>query len=69
MYIYIISPQWLSSKESTCKSRRRCGFDHWVRKIPWRRAFNPLQYSCLKNAWTEEFGGLKTIGSQRVRWE
>ena len=24
-------------------------FDPWVRKIPWRRDGNPLQYSCLKN--------------------
>ena len=29
--------------ESTCQSRRhkRCRFDHWVRKIPWRRAWQP----------------------------
>ena len=28
---------------------RRCWFDPWVRKIPWRRKWQPLQYSCLKN--------------------
>ena len=29
---------------------------------------NPLQYSCLKKIpWTEEPGGLQSIGSQRVR--
>ena len=27
---------------------------------------NPLQYSCLVNPWTEEPGGLQSIGSQRV---
>ena len=27
---------------------------------------NPLQYSCLKIPWTEEPGGLQSIGSQRV---
>ena len=27
----------------------RCEFDSWVRKIPWRRKCNPLQYSCLEN--------------------
>ena len=27
----------------------RCGFYPWVRKIPWRRAWHPLQYSCLEN--------------------
>ena len=35
-------------KESSCQSRR-CRFDPWVRKKPWRRTWNPLQYSCLGN--------------------
>ena len=36
-------PRWLSGKESTCPCRRckRCGLDRWVRKIPWRRAWQP----------------------------
>ena len=25
---------------------------------------NPLQYSCLENPWTEEPGGLQSLGSQ-----
>ena len=33
-------PWWLSSKEPTCQCRR-WGFDPWVRKIPWRRAWQP----------------------------
>ena len=24
-------------------------FNPWVGKIPWKRACNPLQYSCLEN--------------------
>ena len=32
--------QWLSSKESTCQCRR-CKFDPWVGKSPWRRAWQP----------------------------
>ena len=32
--------RWLSGKESTCQ-RRRPGFDSWVRKIPWRRKWQP----------------------------
>ena len=30
-------------RESTCQCRRhkRCGFDPWVGKIPWRRAWQP----------------------------
>ena len=31
-----------------CRRHKRCGFDFWVRKIPWRRNGNPLQYSCLE---------------------
>ena len=27
----------------------RCGFNPWVGKIPCRRAWEPLQYSCLEN--------------------
>ena len=27
---------------------------------------NPLQYSCLKNPWTEKPGRLQPMGSQRV---
>ena len=35
--------RWHSSKESTCqcKRHRRCGFSPWVRKIPWRRKWQP----------------------------
>ena len=25
-------------------------FNPWVGKIPWRREWQPLQYSCLKNS-------------------
>ena len=32
-----------TGKESTCQRRRhmRHGFDPWVRKMPWRRAWQP----------------------------
>ena len=44
-------PTGTSGKEPTCQGRshKRRGFDSWVGKIPWRRACNPLQYSCLEN--------------------
>ena len=28
---------------------------------------NPLQYSCLENPWTEEPGGLQSIGLKKFR--
>ena len=32
----------LSGKESCqCRRCKRCGFDPWVRKIPWRRKWQP----------------------------
>ena len=33
-------PWWLSGKESTCQFKIP-GFDSWVRKIPWRRKWQP----------------------------
>ena len=35
--------QMVSGKESTCQCRRckRQGFSFWVRKIPWRRKWQP----------------------------
>ena len=38
-----IFPISTSGKESTCQCRRckRCGFDPWVGKIPWMRAWQP----------------------------
>ena len=37
------SPGGTSGKESACQYRkqRRCVLDPWVRKIPWRRAWQP----------------------------
>ena len=33
-------PWWLHGKEFTCQCKR-CRFDPWVRKIPWRRKWQP----------------------------
>ena len=33
-------PKWLNDKEPACQCRRP-GFDPWVRKIPWRRKWQP----------------------------
>ena len=46
---------------------RRPGFDPWVGKIPWRRAWNPLQYSCLEKpmhsgAWWLVHGVSQRVG-------
>ena len=41
-----------------CKGCKRHRFDPWVGKIPGEGNGNPLQYSYLRNPWTEEPGGL-----------
>ena len=33
-------PRWLSGKESACQCKR-LRFDPWVRKMPWRRKWQP----------------------------
>ena len=56
-----------NSKESACQCRRP-GFDHWVGKIPWRRAWQSTPvFLPRESPWTEEPGGLQSMGSQRVR--
>ena len=67
-------PRWLSGKESACQGKRyrRCGFDPWVGKIPWRRKWQPTPAflpGISKNSrllLTKEPGGLQFMGSQRV---
>ena len=51
-------PGGTSSQESTGQSRRhkRGTFNPWVRKIPWRRNGNPLQYSL-----PEKFHGQRNL--------
>ena len=50
---------------------KRCGFDPWTGKIPWRRAWQPTSVSCLKNPmdrgawWATVHGGAKS----GTRWK
>ena len=47
---------------------RDAGFIPGIRKIPWSRKRQPTPiFSPGKIPWTEERGGLQSIGSQRVR--
>ena len=62
-------PSGSSCKESACKGRRckRHGFDPYVRKIPWRRAWQPTPvFLPRESSWTEESGWLQSMESQRV---
>ena len=33
-----------------CRKHKKHGFHPWVGKIPWRRKWQPHQYSCLENS-------------------
>ena len=61
-------PGGASSKQPDCQCRRlkRHGFDPWVRKIPWRRAWHPMPSSILawRIPWTEGPGGLLSVDLQ-----
>ena len=61
-------PGGASDKEAACQWRRlnRSGFDPWVEKILWRKAWQPTPvFLPGESPWTEEPGGLQSIGSQR----
>ena len=47
--------------------RRRPGFNPWVEKISWRRAWQPTPVFLPEvSPWTGEPGGLQSLGLQRV---
>ena len=67
-------PGGATGKELTCQFRRRkrCRFDPWVGKIPWKRKWQPTP--CLGNTihaweipWAEEPSRPQSMGSLTVR--
>ena len=64
-------PWCLGGKESACNAGEagNAGSVPRLGRSPGGGHGNPLQYSCYgKTAWTEEPGGLQSMGLQRVRW-
>ena len=60
-------PRWLSGKESACQ-RRRCGFDPWVGKIPWRKKWQPTPiFLPGKSHGQRSLAGCSLWGHKRVR--
>ena len=55
-------------RESAFQGRRhrRCGFNPWAGKIPWKRKWSPASvFLPGKILWTKEPGGLQSTGSQK----
>ena len=42
------------------------GFDSWIGKFIWRRACNPLQYSCLENPHGQRSLAGYTVGTYKI---
>ena len=64
VYIYIF-PGASVDKEPAyqCRRGKRPRFDPWVRKIPWRRAWQPTPVFLPGDSpWTEEPGGYGSKG-------
>ena len=58
-------PKWLIGKESAFQSRRhrRCEFDPWIQKIPWKRKWlPPVVFFAQKIPMDREPGGLQSTG-------
>ena len=68
LFIYHIFLYWASLVAQQlriclqCRSHRRPGFDPWVGKIPWRRAWQltPVFFPG-ESPWTEASGGLQSM--------
>ena len=61
-------PWWLRWQR-ICLQCRRLRLDPWVRKIFWRREWLPTHSTpvfLLEEFWTEEPGGLQSMGLRRV---
>ena len=60
-------PDGSDGKDSACQCRR-CKFNPWIGKLPWRRKWQPTPvFLPGESPWAEEPGGLQSMGSQRVR--
>ena len=50
-----------------CKGHQRCGCDPWVRRIPWRRKWQPTPvFLPIESHGQSEPGGQRPTGSPRV---
>ena len=60
-------PWWLSGKESACQCRR-CRFDPWIGRIPWRRKRQPTPgFLPGKSHGQRSLSGHSPWGPKRVR--
>ena len=70
MCIYFLTFQVVlvvKNQAANAGDTRDAQFDPWVWKTPWRRAWQPTPVLLPgESPWTEEPGGLQSIGLQRL---
>ena len=71
-FSFFLHPHAQASQASQMVENLSAMQETWVQSLsqedsPGEGNGYPLQYSCLENPWTEEFCGLHSMGSQRVR--
>ena len=65
--MYILWIWWLSGKESACQCRR-CRFDPWIGRIPWRKKWQPTPvFLPGKSQGQRRLAGYSPWGLKRVR--
>ena len=58
----------MAQRAKNLPAMRETGFDPWMGKIPWRRAWQRASvFLPGESPWTEEPGGLQSLGLQRIR--
>ena len=66
-------PAGSDSKECACNARDLSSIPAWIRRIPWRSEWLPtpvfLEWYPGESSWTEEPGGLQSMGSQSVGYD
>ena len=62
------SRTWLKQFSSSSSQCRRPGFNPWVRKIPWRRAWQTTCVSAWRIPWAEKPGGPQSRISKGQTW-
>ena len=65
-YSSLLGLPWCFRRSRIHLQCRRPGFNPWVGKVAWRRAWHHIQYSCLENPMDRGAWRLQSMGSQRV---
>ena len=60
--------QWVKNPPVMQGRCRKRGFDTWVGKVPWRRAWQPTRVFLQRIPWTEEPGELHTVHGVAKSW-